>query len=96
MSGRGPLRTSLFLPSPKIYSVLGKIDVLVLPSIWSENAALVLLGAWASRTFVAASDGAGMTEFNEPGKTGLIFAANSTEAGVFNRSIESLGNRHRI
>jgi glycosyltransferase involved in cell wall biosynthesis len=74
-------------PSPEIYSVLSKIDVLVLPSIWSENAPLVLLNGLASRTFVATSDGAGMTEFVEIGKTGLIFRSKST------RAIEKMLNR---
>ncbi len=67
-------------PSSEIYNVLAKIDVLVLPSIWSENAPLVLLNSLASRTFVAVSDVAGMTEFIEPEKTGLVFATKSTEA----------------
>jgi glycosyltransferase involved in cell wall biosynthesis len=67
-------------PTSEIYSVLAKIDVLILPSIWSENAPLILLNCLASRTFVAASDVGGMTEFIEPEKTGLIFAAKSSDA----------------
>src|SRR5271165_4642213 len=67
-------------PTTEIYKVLGKIDVLVLPSIWSENAPLILLNGLASRTFVAVSDVPGMTEFIVPEKTGLIFAAKSSKA----------------
>lgn len=67
-------------PSPGVYGVLGTIDVLVLPSIWSENAPLILLNSLASRTFVAASDVDGMRQFLEPEVTGLIFAAKSSQA----------------
>jgi glycosyltransferase involved in cell wall biosynthesis len=67
-------------PSSDIYRVLAKIDILVLPSIWSENAPLILLNCLASRTFVMASDVAGMTEFIKPEKTGLVFAAKSSDA----------------
>jgi glycosyltransferase involved in cell wall biosynthesis len=72
-----------FLPpfaTSEIYRVLAKIDILVIPSIWSENAPLILLNCLASRTLVAASDVAGMTEFVEPEKTALVFAAKSCEA----------------
>jgi glycosyltransferase involved in cell wall biosynthesis len=67
-------------PTSEVYSVLGKIDVLILPSVWSENAPLILLNSLASRTLVAVSDVAGMTEFIDPEKTGLIFAAKSLKA----------------
>jgi glycosyltransferase involved in cell wall biosynthesis len=67
-------------PSPRVYDVLGTIDVLVLPSIWSENAPLILLNSLASRTFVATSDVAGMSQFLEPEATGLLFAAKSSQA----------------
>jgi glycosyltransferase involved in cell wall biosynthesis len=74
-------------PTSEIYNVLAKIDLLVIPSIWSENAPLVLLNSLVSRTFVAVSDVAGMTEFIEPEKTGLLFAAKSSDA------IETMLNR---
>jgi glycosyltransferase involved in cell wall biosynthesis len=67
-------------PTTEVYKILGKIDVLVLPSIWSENAPLILLNSLASRTFVAVSDVAGMTEFVRPEETGLVFAAKSIQA----------------
>jgi glycosyltransferase involved in cell wall biosynthesis len=73
----------LFLPpfaTSEIYRVLAKIDILVIPSIWSENAPLILLNCLASRTLVAVSDVAGMTELVKPEKTALVFAAKSSEA----------------
>jgi glycosyltransferase involved in cell wall biosynthesis len=67
-------------PTSEVYGVLSKLDILVLPSVWAENAPLILLNSLASRTFVAVSDVAGMTEFIEPDKTGLIFPAKSSKA----------------
>ena len=56
----------------QVYEILSRIDLLSIPSIWHENAPLVLLNGLASKTPVAISQAKGMTEFVEPGKTGYV------------------------
>lgn len=60
--------------------VLGGIDVLVVPSRWGENAPLVLLNALATHTPVISSDGGGLTEFIEEGRSGFTFAMGNAAA----------------
>jgi glycosyltransferase involved in cell wall biosynthesis len=60
-------------PSAEMASVLGNIDLLVIPSRWYENSPLVLLNALATHTPVLVSDVLGMTEFLDPGHNGYAF-----------------------
>ena len=57
----------------EIDSVLRSVDVLVLPSLWAENAPLTLLQALASHTPCRVSDQPGMTEFVQDGVNGYVF-----------------------
>ena len=56
-----------------IFAVLARLDVLVVPSLWRENAPLVLLQAMASGLPVLVSDVAGMADQIQPGLDGLLF-----------------------
>ena len=60
-------------PREKLGEVLSDIDILVIPSIWYENAPLVLLNALATRTPVIVSDVDGMNEFIKHDYNGFLF-----------------------
>jgi hypothetical protein len=62
------------------YRILAGIDVLVVPSLWDENAPLVLLTALASGTPVVASNAQGILEFLQPGKDGLVYPMGDNDA----------------
>lgn len=64
---RGPLALE------DIDAALRSVDVLVLPSLWAENAPLILLQALATHTPCLVSDQPGMTEFVRDGVNGHIF-----------------------
>ena len=61
-------------PRENLGKVLREIDVLVIPSIWYENAPLVLLNALATRTPVIVSDVDGMNEFIKHDFNGFLFS----------------------
>lgn len=61
----------------RLPSVLGGLDVLVIPSPWVENSPLILLQALATHTPVLVADVEGMSEFIEPGANGFSFAKGS-------------------
>jgi glycosyltransferase involved in cell wall biosynthesis len=67
-------------PRQDFARVLSEIDLLVIPSRWSENSPLVLLSALATHTPVIISDAPGMTEFVEPHTNGYIFDSGNTRA----------------
>jgi glycosyltransferase involved in cell wall biosynthesis len=67
-------------PSAQMADVLRDIDVLVVPSRWSENSPLVLLDALATHTPVVVSDAPGLTEFIDEGRNGFKFAIGSADA----------------
>jgi glycosyltransferase involved in cell wall biosynthesis len=60
-------------PHDQIARVLSEIDVLVLPSLWFENAPLTIQEAAFSRVPVIASDHGGLAEHVIEGVTGLKF-----------------------
>jgi glycosyltransferase involved in cell wall biosynthesis len=53
--------------------VLASTDLLVVPSLWFENAPLVIVEAIASKTPLLVSDAGGMAELVEPGVSGYHF-----------------------
>lgn len=65
-------------PSVAAYEVLAEIDVLVVPSLWHENAPFVLLTALAAGTPVVIPRAHGMTEFVRHGDNGLVYEMNDT------------------
>jgi len=57
----------------EVPAALGRIDLLVVPSIWYENAPLTIQEARATRTPLLVSDLGGMAELVEPGRHGWRF-----------------------
>jgi glycosyltransferase involved in cell wall biosynthesis/cyclopropane fatty-acyl-phospholipid synthase-like methyltransferase len=60
-------------PGEEIYHKLTSIHALCIPSVWGENAPLILLNALASKTLVIVSDGKGLVEFVQDGANGIVF-----------------------
>jgi glycosyltransferase involved in cell wall biosynthesis len=60
--------------------VFSHVDCIVVPSIWSENAPLVIHEAQQARIPVVASDAPGMAEFVADGVNGFLFAHRSVDA----------------
>ena len=58
----------------ELAGVLANLDVLVVPSLWYENAPGVIFEAFAAGMPVIATDLGGMSEFIKPGENGLLFA----------------------
>jgi len=67
-------------PNAQIADVLEDLDVLVVPSIWYENAPLVIYSAHAFGCPVIASDLGGMSEAVRDGVDGLLFKAGDSTA----------------
>ena len=65
---RGPV------PRRRVPEVFGEVDVLVVPSIWIENAPFVIREAFAAGVPVVASDLGGMAEMVTHEGNGLLFA----------------------
>jgi len=72
----GPLASEALLgpfPHDRLPEVLAGLDVLVVPSIWEENAPLVLMEAFRARLPVVVSDHGGLAERVRDGVDGLRF-----------------------
>jgi glycosyltransferase involved in cell wall biosynthesis len=67
-------------PNARVGAVLADLDVLVVPSLWYENAPLVVLSAFATRTPVIASDLPGLSELVRDGANGLLFPRGDADA----------------
>jgi glycosyltransferase involved in cell wall biosynthesis len=61
------------LPHAQVPALLARTDLLVVPSLWWENAPLVIHEALAARTPLLVSDAGGMAELVEPGISGWRF-----------------------
>ncbi len=57
----------------KIGEVLGDLDVLIVPSLWYENAPLVVYTALGAKVPVVATDSGGVNEIIIPYENGLLF-----------------------
>jgi len=57
----------------EVWSILRHSDVVIVPSLWYENAPMTILEAFASRTPVIASALGGMAELIQDGVNGLLF-----------------------
>lgn len=67
-------------PNAQIAQVLADIDVLVVPSVWFENAPLVVYSAIAAKCPVIASDYPGLSEVIHHGENGLLFESGNSQA----------------
>lgn len=66
-------------PNEKMNDELGKIDVLVVPSIWYENTPLVIYSAFAAGIPVVATNLGGMAEVVNHEENGLLFEPGDPE-----------------
>lgn len=67
-------------PNSSIGQVLSELDVLVVPSIWTENTPLVIYSAQAAGCPVLASDVPGIAEAIDDDVNGLLFERGSSKA----------------
>ena len=67
------------IPHDQIAQALASIDVLVVPSIWPENAPLVIQEAFLAGVPVVASRIGGIPEMVTDGRNGLLFQAGDAE-----------------
>ena len=74
-------RTFLMGPfaNDRIADILGRLDLLVVPSLWFENSPLTLHEAAACGVPVLASDDGGLSEFVTPEVTGRLFKLGSVD-----------------
>lgn len=79
----------------KLPARLAALDLLVVPSLWYENAPLIILEAIATHTPLLVSNIGGMSEMVEAGRHGEHFACGDVEdlAGVLS---ELLSSRNRL
>jgi glycosyltransferase involved in cell wall biosynthesis len=68
------------VPYADLPAALDRIDVLVVPSIWYENAPLIVYSALTAGIPVVASDLGGLSELIEDGINGLLFPAGDAAA----------------
>jgi glycosyltransferase involved in cell wall biosynthesis len=66
-------------PNEKMAAELGKIDVLVVPSVWYENAPLVIYSALAAGVPVVATNLGGMAGIIRHEENGLLFGLRDSE-----------------
>lgn len=72
--GRDAIRWNGRYIGSQVWTVLGGMDVLVVPSRWHENSPNAILEAYAMGIPVVVTSLGGMAELVEPGTTGLTFA----------------------
>jgi GT2 family glycosyltransferase/glycosyltransferase involved in cell wall biosynthesis len=68
------------VPHERVGDVLASLDVVVVPSIWIENAPFVIREAFAAGVPVVASNLGGMAELVSHERSGLLFEAGSADA----------------
>lgn len=83
----GGVLRGAFAPS-ELPRVLGSLDVLVVPSIWEENAPLTVQEAFLAGLPVLASDHGGLREMVRDGADGLLFRPG--DAGALARAMRRL------
>ena len=78
--GKPFVRTLGPVPHERMPGALARIDALVVPSVWIENAPFVIREAFAARAPVIASDLGGMAEMVRRDRDGLLFEPGSPRA----------------
>jgi glycosyltransferase involved in cell wall biosynthesis len=86
-------RRTLFMgpfERPRLAEVLSQVDVVAVPSVWLENAPVVIAEAFAAGRPVIATDLPGMSELVEHEVNGLLFSRGdvSALANALNRFVE--------
>ena len=66
--------------SEQLFAVLAQLDLLVVPSLWRENAPLIVLQALASGLPLLLSDVEGMADQVQPGTNALLFPPGNSRA----------------
>ena len=66
--------------SEQVFAVLAQLDLLVVPSLWRENAPLIVLQALASGLPLLLSDVEGMADQVQPGTNALLFPPGDSSA----------------
>ncbi|MCX5713493.1 MAG: glycosyltransferase family 4 protein [Candidatus Omnitrophica bacterium] len=79
----------------EVGKILANIDVLIVPSLWLENAPLVVQEAFLSKTAVIASRIGGIPEFIKDGINGLLFDAGDIK-GLTEKMRYLIGNPETI
>jgi glycosyltransferase involved in cell wall biosynthesis len=77
---QGRLNSQAAVAPSEVPRLLAAADVVVVPSVWAENAPLVALEARAEGRPVIASDIGGLPELIEDGSDGLLFPAGDEQA----------------
>jgi glycosyltransferase involved in cell wall biosynthesis len=89
LAGGDPrIRFAGSFPPAEMRGVLSKLDALVVPSRWYENAPLVVYSALAVGVPVVATDLGGLSEVVEHEKNGLLFPLE--DSGALSRCLERL------
>jgi glycosyltransferase involved in cell wall biosynthesis len=85
-------------PHERLAEALGRLDVLVVPSVWQENSPFVIREAFAAGVPVVASRVGGIPETIVDGKNGLLFEPGSADDlhRVLSRLIEEPGLLQRL
>jgi GT2 family glycosyltransferase/glycosyltransferase involved in cell wall biosynthesis len=78
--GHPAIRRLGVISHDRMATVLGDLDVLIVPSIWIENAPFIIREAFAARVPVVASDLGGMAEMIRHDVDGLLFRAGESNA----------------
>jgi len=91
---QGRLSLGAALPPSEVPSVLADADLLVVPSLWAENAPLIVLESLAAGTPVVASRLGGLPELLSGSCGGLLFEAGNHQdlASVLTELIDSPRN----
>jgi len=79
-AGVPQLRWAGVFAADAVFAVLQELDVLVVPSLWRENAPLIVLQALASGLPLLLSDVEGMVDQVRPGRNALVFPAGDSGA----------------
>ncbi len=79
LAARAPAELLPALSREEVSATLYSTDLLVVPSLWFENAPLIILEALAARTPMLVASIGGMAELVEPGASGFHFQTASVE-----------------
>ncbi len=95
---QGRLQLRAALPPHEVPSALADGDLLVVPSLWAENAPLIVLESLAAGTPVVASQLGGLPELLRKNGGGLLFEAGNHQAlaAVLTELVESPNHLHDL